>query len=196
MSAAVRWVGDRAALIELDDNPQAVRAARALAGRRCFVDVVAGHRTVLVTWAEGPAPDLAVGESAGPEPAAPAVHELGVRYDGPDLGAVAAEARLSPEEVVARHVGRDYTVGFLGFQPGFAYLLGLDPRLEVARLDEPRTTVPRGSVGVAGPYTGIYPRDSPGGWRLLGRTDAVLFDPGRASPALVAPGDRVRLEAR
>ncbi len=87
-------------------------------------------------------------------------------------------------------------VGFLGFAPGFAYLLGGDERLRVPRREEPRTRVPAGSVAVAGEYSGIYPRESPGGWRLLGRTDAVLFDATRASPALLAAGDRVRFVAR
>ena len=187
----VRPAGDRAALIELPDNDAAVRLGRALLGRGVYVDVVVGHRTVLVTWDhERPELDLHAALDA-PVPSGHEV-ELPVRYDGPDLADVAARAGLSPEEVVARHTAARYVVGFLGFQPGFAYLLGGDELLRVPRLDEPRTRVPSGSVAVAGPYSGVYPRETPGGWRLLGQTSAVLFDPARESPALLQPGDRVR----
>ena len=99
---------------------------------------------------------------------------------------------LSPEEVTARHMGAEYVVGFLGFAPGFAYLLGVDERLHVERRAEPRQLVPAGSVALAGPYSGIYPRESPGGWQLIGSTTAVLFDATRDPPALLSAGDRVR----
>jgi KipI family sensor histidine kinase inhibitor len=190
----VRPAGDRAALIEAPDNAAAVRLGRALRQRDDLLDVVVGHRTVLVTWA-GDAPRLDL-ESAVDAPTAETKSvEIAVRYDGPDLQDVAALTSLSPEEVVARHTGSDHVVAFLGFQPGFAYLLGGDERLYVPRLDEPRTSVPAGSVAIAGPYSGVYPRESPGGWRLLGRTDAVLFDAARPSPALLGPGDRVHFVA-
>ena len=186
--------GDRAALIELPDNEAATRLARGLLASGAYVDVVLGHRTVLVRWGdEEPELDLEAAFSA-PAPDAKVV-ELRVHYDGPDLSDLAALARLSPEEVVARHTGAVYVVGFLGFQPGFAYLLGLDELLHVPRLDEPRTYVPAGSVAVAGPYSGVYPRVSPGGWRLLGSTETVMFDAALESPALLAPGDRVRFVA-
>ena len=186
----VRPAGDRAALIELADNAAAVALARSLSGRSGVVDVVPGHRTVLVVWA-GERPDIEGGE-ADVAVAPSRAHELRVRYDGPDIDDVARLAGLSPEEVVERHLAAEYTVGFLGFAPGFAYLLGGDPRLVVPRLDRPRERVSAGSVAVAGLYSGVYPRETPGGWRLLGSTDAVLFDPGRAEPALFSPGDRVR----
>ncbi len=115
-----------------------------------------------------------------------------MRYDGPDLDEVARLTGLSPEEVAARHVQAEYVVGFLGFAPGFAYLLGGDERLRVERRAEPRERVPAGSVALAGPYSGIYPRESPGGWQLIGSTTAVLFDATRDPPALLSPGDRVR----
>jgi len=121
--------------------------------------------------------------------------EVRVRYggaDGPDLEAVAAHAGLPPAEVVERHAAVDYRVAMLGFAPGFPYLLGLDPVLSMPRLQTPRTRVAAGSVGIGGSQTGIYPRPGPGGWRIIGRTDAVLFDPLRASPSLLLPGDRVR----
>jgi KipI family sensor histidine kinase inhibitor len=194
MNPSVRPAGDRAALIELPDNGAAVRLGRALRHRADLVDVVVGHRTVLVTWAgETPVLDL---EPAADEPTADTkLVEIAVHYDGPDLEDVARLASLSAEEVVARHTRDEQIVAFLGFQPGFAYLIGGDERLHVPRLAEPRTRVPAGSVAIAGPYSGVYPRDSPGGWRLLGRTDVALFDPSRPSPALLGPGDRVRFVA-
>ena len=186
--------GDRASLIELPDNESATRLARGLLASGAYVDVVVGHCTVLVRW-EHDEPELDLGEAlSAPAPDAKEI-ELRVRYDGPDLGDVAALAGVSSEEVVARHLRALYVVGFLGFQPGFAYLLGLDELLHVPRLDEPRTHVPAGSVAVAGPYSGVYPRLSPGGWRLLGSTETVLFDASQETPALLAPGDRVRFVA-
>ena len=115
-----------------------------------------------------------------------------VRYDGPDLGEVADAAGLSSDDVVRRHTAADYRVAFCGFAPGFAYLTGLDPVLQLPRRAEPRTAVPAGAVGVAGEFTGIYPRRSPGGWHLLGHTDAVLWDAARTPPALLPPGTPVR----
>jgi len=121
--------------------------------------------------------------------------EIPVHYggeDGPDLEVVARHTGLSTEEVIARHTAADYVVFFLGFQPGFAYLGGLDSSLATPRRAEPRLAVPVGSVGIGGEQTGIYPAESPGGWQLLGRTPLKLFDPSRAAPSLLAPGDRVR----
>lgn len=188
---AVRPAGDRASLIELPENEAAMRLGRALRARGDYADVVVGHRTVLVTW-ERDEPELDLESAlAAPAPGGKEV-ELKVVYGGPDLADVAALAGVSPEEVVARHSGAGYVVGFLGFLPGFAYLLGGDELLQVPRLDEPRTDVPAGSVAVAGPYSGVYPRSSPGGWRLLGSTPAVMFDAAREPPALLVPGDRVR----
>jgi KipI family sensor histidine kinase inhibitor len=187
-------VGDRGSLVELPDNAAAVRLARLLREERSdVVDVVVGHTTVLVTWA-GEAADLgAFAERAlvsEPELVGRLV-EIPVTYDGPDLEEVAGLLGLSQEEVVARHTGAEHVAAFLGFQPGFAYLIGGDERLHVPRRDVPRTVVPGGTVAIAGPYSGVYPRDSPGGWRLLGSTTAVLFDSQREPPALLAPGDRV-----
>lgn len=123
------------------------------------------------------------------------VVEIPVCYGGdhgPDLAAVAAHARLAPEEIVARHAAAGYTVAMLGFAPGFPYLLGLDPALATPRRESPRTRVPPGSVAIGGRQTGIYPRELPGGWWLIGRTPRVLFDAARDPPCLLAPGDRVR----
>jgi inhibitor of KinA len=121
--------------------------------------------------------------------------EIPVRYggvDGPDLTFVAEQHRLTPTEVVQRHTAAVYQVGMMGFTPGFAYLMGLDPDLSTPRLDNPRTLVPAGSVGIAGTQTGVYPLESPGGWQLIGRTDLTLFDPVHEPHFLLAPGDEVR----
>ena len=195
MSFTVRPAGDRGSLIDVPDNATAVRLARSLrADRPDLVDVVVGHTTVLVTWAEEAA-DL-VELVLAPEPG-PAIRlvEIPVRYDGPDLEEVARLTGLSQEEVVERHTGVEHVAAFLGFQPGFAYLTGGDELLQVPRREVPRTVVPGGTVAIAGPYSGVYPRDSPGGWRLLGTTTSVMFDPAREAPALLAPGDRVRFVA-
>jgi inhibitor of KinA len=121
--------------------------------------------------------------------------EIPVRYggmDGPDLEFVAAHNGLSVEEVVHLHSQVDYVVYFLGFSPGFPYLGGLDSAIATPRLDSPRPRIPAGSVGIAGGQTGLYPQETPGGWRIIGRTGLRLFDPTQQQPALLAPGDVVR----
>jgi KipI family sensor histidine kinase inhibitor len=125
--------------------------------------------------------------------------ELPVRYGGdpgPDLADVAAHCGLPAAEVIARHTAGTYTVAMLGFAPGFAYLLGLPPELAAPRLPSPRQRVPPGSVGIAGAQTGVYALPTPGGWRIIGRTSAPLFDPHRDDPFLLHAGDRVRFVAR
>jgi 5-oxoprolinase (ATP-hydrolysing) subunit B len=121
--------------------------------------------------------------------------EIPVRYggpEGPDLDEVARQSGLPREEVVRLHQSGEYTVFFLGFQPGFAYLGGMDRRLATARRKEPRLAVPAGSLAIGGEQTGIYPSASPGGWQLIGRTSVALFDPARDPPSLLLPGDSVR----
>ncbi|MFT4069026.1 5-oxoprolinase subunit PxpB [Paraburkholderia sp.] len=121
--------------------------------------------------------------------------EIPVQYGGkfgPDLQTVAGHTGLSVREVVERHAGGDYVVFFLGFQPGFAYMGGLEAALHTPRRASPRLEVPAGSVGIGGEQTGIYPAASPGGWQLIGRTEVPLFDPARRPPTLLQPGDRVR----
>lgn len=113
----------------------------------------------------------------------------------PDLDLVATQANLSPEQVIARHTATEYRVAMLGFAPGFPYLLGLAAALHTPRRKQPRVRVPAGSVAIGGAQTGIYPRESPGGWQVIGRTPLVLFDASRPQPALLMPGRRVRFRA-
>ncbi|MGY4645412.1 5-oxoprolinase subunit B family protein [Cellulomonas sp. URHB0016] len=127
---------------------------------------------------------------AGAQP--PRLVTLEVVYDGVDLAEVADLVGRSVGEVVALHSAPTYTVAFGGFMPGFAYLVGLDPALRVPRRDSPRPRVPAGSVAIADEYSAVYPADTPGGWRLLGRCDATLFDVRRTPPALLPPGTAVR----
>ncbi len=195
----VRRAGDAALLIETSAPHRLNAAVRALA-RPEVVDVVPGAETVLVTVRPGT--DLGrLGSVLGglrlPEAQAVAgdLLRVPVTYDGADLDEVAALTGLSRGEVVSRHVGGEYIVAYLGFSPGFGYLTGLDESLHVARRDSPRTTVPAGSVAIAGPYGAIYPSSSPGGWRLLGRTTLRLWDPDREPPSLLQPGTRVRFVA-
>ena len=129
-----------------------------------------------------------------PLPPSGQLRVIPVVYDGPDLEAVAGLTGLVAADVVARHVATEFRVLFCGFAPGFAYLGDLPPELRVERLATPRTRTPAGSVAIAGSMTGIYPADLPGGWRVIGRTEMVLFDPHRDPPALLLPGDRVRFE--
>jgi KipI family sensor histidine kinase inhibitor len=118
--------------------------------------------------------------------------EVPARYDGADLGEIAAGLGMSVDEVVRRHQAAEYVVAFVGFAPGFAYLTGLDPALHMPRRSVPRTRVPTGSIAMAGEFTAIYPRESPGGWHLVGHTTLKMWDLDRQPPALLQPGMRVR----
>lgn len=198
--------GDRALLLEFATNTEvlawtaAVRAADLLG----VVDIVPAARTILVKLAGSRYQEptrqrlgaLRLSEQAVAESAAPTEADvvIDVVYDGDDLDEVSRLTGLSTTEVVAAHTGTLWRVGFSGFAPGFAYLVGGDERLAVPRRSEPRTKVPVGSVGLAGEFSGVYPRESPGGWQLIGRTSAVLWDVDRDPPALLAPGMWVRFE--
>ncbi len=129
---------------------------------------------------------------AGPAPEAARTHEISVTYDGQDLEDVATTLGLSTEDIIARHLARTYSVDLIGFVPGWAYLSELDPALHLPRRTQPRPRVPAGSVAIAGAQTGVYPLVTPGGWHIIGHTDAVMFDPARNPPAILRPGDRVR----
>ncbi|MFC6094770.1 5-oxoprolinase subunit PxpB [Saccharothrix lopnurensis] len=197
----LRRCGTHAVLVEVDslDEVEAVRAAVEAAALPDVVELVPAARTVLVATRPGglPAVREVLASADLAHRAATATEEvvIPVAYDGPDLELVASTAGLTPAGVVELHTGAEYRVAFCGFAPGFAYLTGLPEPLRQPRLDSPRTRVPAGSVGVAGEFTAAYPRATPGGWRLIGRTDAPLFDPRRPTPALLAPGHRVRFEA-
>lgn len=196
--------GRDAVLVEVGSlaDVGAVRAAVAAARERGelagVIDIVPAARTVLVSWEPGAGLRDAVARVAAA--AAPVAASAGrlvivpVTYDGPDLDLVAATAGVPADEVVRLHTGVEYTVAFCGFAPGFGYLTGLPDVLRQPRLAHPRTRVPAGAVGIAGEFTGVYPRPSPGGWRLLGTTAVTLFDAAREPAALLAPGDRVRFE--
>jgi KipI family sensor histidine kinase inhibitor len=196
----VRPVGDRAVLVEVADNAAVHRVAAAAreAHGAVLADVVAGHRTVLLAFRRPPVDRdvvAAVLAHAPDEADAAAVRDpvtIPVSYDGPDLDAVARHAGVSPEEVARRHAAADYRVAFVGFAPGFAYLIGGDRALHVPRRDDPRERVPAGSVALAGEYSAVYPSASPGGWQLIGSTEVRLFDPGADPPALLEPGMAVR----
>ena len=193
----LRPVGERGLLVCLGGNAAAQRLARH--ARQRFgpelQEVVPGHETVLLVGRSG-RPDAAALDgweaAADTDPGAAETLEISVTYDGEDLDAVATECGYSREEVVRRHLHGRYTAAFLGFAPGFAYLIGGDESLRPARLASPRERVPPGAVALAGEYSAVYPRASPGGWRLVGRTDVVMFDAERDPPALATPGREVR----
>ncbi|MBY4228110.1 allophanate hydrolase subunit 1 [Rhodococcus fascians] len=193
--------GENALLIEFADLPETMSYHRSMVRDRpdAVVDLVPAARTVLVIFDGAPAPILewvAALEPAVDDPiAASEAATIPVSYDGADLDDVARLTGLSTAEVVAAHTQQTWTVAFGGFAPGFGYLVGTDTRLHVPRRDSPRTSVPAGAVGLAGEFSGIYPRSSPGGWQLIGRSDVTLWDSERTPPALLTPGTTVRFES-
>lgn len=212
----LRPCGDAALLVELDDLAQVMTLHAALSASRrdgsapsSVTALVPAARTILVRFAPSPAnedtvaawvrtgptdvsrPAGGVGVAREPGPAV----ELRVVYDGPDVDEVGERTGLGREGVVAAHTARPWTVAFLGFAPGFAYCAGGDPRLRVPRRATPRAVVPAGAVGLAAGFTAVYPRSSPGGWQLIGRTDAAVWDLRRQPPALLTPGTLVQFRA-
>jgi KipI family sensor histidine kinase inhibitor len=192
--------GRNGLLVELDSQA-AVRALYAELQRRTpagLAEIVPAARTVLLIGsgldalrAELPGWFLpAVPEDSG------ALIEIPVRYDGPDLAEVATLSGLSVTEIIRLHSTAMFTVAFCGFVPGFAYLTGLPAELQLPRRRQPRTRVAPGSVGIAGEYSAIYPRATPGGWQLIGHTDLRVWDAARHPPALLVPGTRVRFVAQ
>ena len=197
----IRRAGTRALLLDLGDATlvEAWRDdlwRRRAAGEFTADEIVPGARTVLLDGVADPSALARLLRGwPPPVPAAPAAGslvEIPVRYDGPDLTSIAELWGVDVRTVVDRHLGTEFRVAFCGFAPGFAYMTGLGADLAVPRLPSPRPRVPPGGVALADVYCGIYPNASPGGWRLIGRTDATLFDPGRREPALLTPGTRVR----
>jgi KipI family sensor histidine kinase inhibitor len=196
----IRRAGDAALLVETGELALSHRLNAAIreAAVPGVMDIVPGERTVLVITDPRecdldrlaarlptlPLPERVAGEARPVE--------IPTVYDGADLDEVAKLTGLPTREVVARHAASEFTVAYLGFSPGFGYLTGLDPLLHVPRRESPRTAVPTGSVAIAGPYGAVYPSPSPGGWRLLGRTDLTLWDVTRDPPSLLQPGTRVR----
>lgn len=197
--------GERALLLEFDGIDEVLAWTDAI--RRAdlpgVLDVVPAARTVLVELAaladvgavRRRLTSLRVDPADGSPGDGGVDVTLDVVYDGPDLDEVARLTGLSADDVVTAHTAAPMRVGFGGFAPGFAYLVGGDPRLHVPRRAEPRTRVPAGSVGLAGEFSGVYPRETPGGWQLIGRCDAVLWDVDRTPPALLVPGTWIRFRA-
>jgi len=196
--------GDRAILVDLADRDERRRFETALAARPIplLTEQVPADHTVLLRVAHER--DLATVAdrvrsldltAAPPRDAEGPTVTLPVRYDGPDLDVVAAQLDLTTDEVIARHSAQAWRVEFGGFAPGFAYLSATETAMTVPRRTSARTRIPAGSVGLAGDYSGVYPSASPGGWQLIGSTDAVLWEATRTPPALLAPGTLVRFEA-
>ncbi len=196
--------GDQALLLQFDSTADVLAWSAALhdAAIAGVLDIVPAARTVLLKL-DGPGRQGAVRrrlrtlrvnpDTVATAPAEPTV--IDVVYDGADLAEVAEHTGLTTVQVINAHTATPWQVGFGGFAPGFAYLTGGDPRLAVPRRSEPRSSVPAGAVGLAGEFTGIYPRRSPGGWQLIGHTDAVLWDIDRPNPALLTPGMWVQFRA-
>ncbi len=188
--------GPGAVLAEYDSLAEVMAVDDALrsSGLAGIEDIVPAARTVMVTFrqVDRVALDALLVPTAGdPRPQGPVV-EIPVVYDGPDLDEVAEATDLTTDEVIEIHSSQTYSAAFLGFTPGWAYLVGLAPSLRLPRRSTPRTSVTAGSVAIANEFTGVYPTLSPGGWHLLGHTDERMFDVNRDKPALVMAGDRVR----
>lgn len=196
----IRAAGERAVLVELPGNATVRKLVRALPRAMAGLEkVVAGHETVLIAWEPGRRPPTDLAQRLGALLSGPSGAEevatviVPVVYDGPDLAQVADHCGVSQEAFVQRHVASALEVAFIGFAPGFAYLVGGDPGLRPPRRDEPRTHVPARSLAIAAEYTAIYPRESPGGWNLVGRALVDPFDLERDPPSLLRVGMHVRL---
>nr|WP_314841903.1 urea amidolyase family protein [uncultured Microbacterium sp.] len=191
---------DHALLVEAADLDEAMRLNLAWEGTPGVVERIPGARTVLVRFdplvvsAADLAAALATTEIDTAHLPATGAVTVPVRYDGEDLEDAASLLGVSAAELVNRHLAADWTVAFSGFAPGFGYVVSSDPLFDVPRRSSPRTRVPAGSVALAGQFTGVYPRESPGGWQLIGRTDAVMWDIDRDPPTLLSPGTTVRFE--
>ena len=197
--------GDRALMLQCGSTAEVLAWVDALraAALRGVLDIVPAARTVLVKL-DNPRLQAVTRQRlrrmrVTPDVAAPADRTadvvIDVVYDGPDLPEVANHSGLTTAQVINAHTSTLWRVGFNGFAPGFAYLVDGDPRLRAPRRSEPRTSVPAGSVALAGEFSAIYPRQSPSGWQLIGHTDAVLWDLERPSPALLTQGMWVQFQA-
>lgn len=202
MTCLIRPAGDRALLVQTGDLATTLALAGALqrAAIPGIEDLIPAAETVLVRvsahtniddlgarvleLSSGLATEAGAGDRSSPL-------TIPVRYDGPDLADVSAASGLTCREVIAAHTGTIWRAAFVGFAPGFAYLSGGDPRLTVPRRTESRTSVPAGSVALGGEFSAVYPRQSPGGWQIIGTTDATLWDVDAEPPAAIQPGDWV-----
>lgn len=212
-SLTVTPLAESALLVRLGDgesiDPDVVDTVTALTGAieaaqiAGILDLVPAYTTILIEFdpgvTDGDAIEFEIRRIAtegvsGPERTVRVVIIPVVYGDeyGPDLEEMADLVDLSPDELATKHAGAEYRVACMGFSPGWAYLMGLPPELTVPRRSVPRTKIPAGSVAVGGAQTGVYPLESPGGWHLIGRTPLAMFDPDRAEPFLLQPGDHVR----
>lgn len=214
-------MGDAALLLEVADSASVLALHETVRGRvdhangsedpwGCVLDLVPAARTLLLhTFPDAdltqlgraafdlaatldPPDDNEAHDDCNAQDSEAEVVEIPVTYDGEDLDDVAQATGMSRDEVIDAHAASTWRVAFFGFAPGFAYLSGGDPRLQVARRSEPRTTVPPGSVGLAGEFSAVYPRKSPGGWQLIGTTESLMWDEERDPPSLLQPGSTVR----
>lgn len=198
-----RWVTERGLRVETGAQTLARYQAVISAALNEIDTLIPGDGNLLIVLRPGASPSprlqaLLVAELPVAIDALGQVHELAVDYGGSagrDLAQVAAAAGLTTTEAIALHSAETYRVQFMGFQPGFAYLAGTPAALRQPRLSRPRTQIPAGSLAIGGAYTGIYPSAGPGGWNLIGRVEARLFDPRSTQPALLMPGDQVRFVA-
>jgi len=192
--------GDTALLVEVDSLDEVLGLTAALQEDRPagVVEIVPAARTVLLHCRPEVRQLSAIGDAIrriplrAPDRLAVGEVEIFVRYDGEDLADVAQLTGLPERDIVERHVGSSWIVAFCGFAPGFGYLVSDAEWPEIPRRESPRTRVPPGSVALAGEFSGVYPRESPGGWQLIGRTDLTVFDLAQNPPALLRPGVRVR----
>ncbi|AUY54013.1 5-oxoprolinase subunit PxpB [Streptomyces sp. CB01881] len=200
----MRAVGEQALLVEVAGAAEVgalyawLRERQAVGELPAVEEIVPAARTVLLDGVADVPALAALLRAARPTAATAApgpLVEVPTVYDGADLAEVAGLWGVSPEAAVRIHTAPEYVVAFCGFAPGFGYLTGLPEQYAVPRHATPRSSVPPGSVALAGPYTGVYPRSSPGGWQLLGRTGLPLWDAAREPAALLAPGVRVRFTA-
>ena len=207
---SLRAFGGHAFLLELEQriDPEIVERARAIADAwesRGMGEAIPAYASVVLRFdpsrteraaaLDAAATLFAAQFDARPSPDGRLV-EIPTTYDGPDLAAAAERSGMTPAQLVDAHSGQEYRAYFLGFMPGLAYCGLLDRRIDVPRLETPRSRVPAGSVGIANRQTIVYPFESPGGWSLIGRTDLVMFDPERRPAALIRAGDRVRFVPR
>ncbi len=206
----IRAASDRSLLVEfgadisLESHRRVFHLTRALEGVRGILNLHPAYASVLVEFdprmhdhaqMEALVKERGAREAAESEHGEARLVEIPVKYGGefgPDLADVAKHTGLAQERVVELHASTEYLVYFLGFAPGFAYLGGLPAELATPRLSAPRKHVPAGSVAIGGNQTGVYPMVSPGGWRIIGHTDAKMFDPGAVEPVLLRMGDRLR----